>query len=194
MRNDDRTAAVDGAHDAWNAVRLLPVMAALVVAVCGCQPEPAKPKTSSSAASAPQSPRPLPDKASLPLDLCADRLQDIEGAMVAYYQVHHRLPEELSELKSVPIFGAELNFTCPISKKAFVYVPAGLECAGRSKRIYVYDADASHEGTMADGQRAMFRWCILMPPVKPGQQPFMEVLPIEDKEFRKYLPISQINP
>jgi hypothetical protein len=167
----------------------------VVVVASGCQPETAKPKTSSSANAPQQSPRPLTaDKASLPLDLCADRLQDIEGAMVAYYQVHHRLPGELSELKSLPVFGAELNFTCPISKKPYVYVPAGLECAGRSKRIYVYDAEASHEGTMADGQRAMFRWCILMPPVKPGQQPFMEVLPIEDKEFRKYLPIAQINP
>lgn len=162
----------------------------LVAALCGCQPQPRGSQGGGAAAARkPPGPGsalpPLTPDAIKATDLCAERLQDVEGALLDYYALNHHLPERLDELKSLAGFGTELNFTCPVSKKPYVYTPAGLEAAGRAKRIIVHDAEPVHDGK---------RWCIMMPPVKPGQQPFMEVLLIEEKDFRAYMPISRINP
>jgi hypothetical protein len=164
----------------------------LLTALVACQQEPqAKPGAAGNGSQAATKRNDIPNFPLTPdamraIDPCAERLQDIEGALLNYFLLNKHLPQKLDELKSLADFGTQLNFTCPVSKKPYVYSPAGLEAAGRAKRIYVHDPEPSHEGGK--------RWCIMMPPVRPGQQPFMEVLLLDDKDFRSYLPISQINP
>jgi hypothetical protein len=159
----------------------LAVIAACITLVTGCQPAP-PPPNKSGAPVRPAPPQNLTDAQRAATDPCALRMTDVEEAMMNYYATNRRLPEKLDELKSYALLGAQLNFTCPVSGRPYVYVPDGLQSAGRPKRILLHDATAAHEGK---------RWCIFLAPLKPGQAAFMEVLPVEDKDFHTYLPMSE---
>src|SRR5205823_6637241 len=115
------------------------------------------------------------------------RLQDIEGALIAYWAVHHDMPAKLVDLAPFADTGTELKFTCPVSNQPYVYVPVGLQSAGRTKRIVVHDATPAHDGN---------RLCILMAPLPHTKNwqspiPYFEVLPVPENLFRTYLPVSE---
>ena len=116
------------------------------------------------------------------VDPCAIRLQDITGAMLQFYVVNRHLPEKLEGVRTFSDFGAELQFTCPVSRQPYIYIPNGLQSAGRNKRIMLHDATAAHDGN---------RWCVLMAPIQSGKAPYLEVVLMPENLFRTYLPISE---
>jgi hypothetical protein len=94
-------------------------------------------------------------------------MQDICGALLEYYVVNHHLPTVLQELQGFGDTGSELNFTCPISGKPYVYVPDGLAIPNVDRRLVLYDATPAHNGkswgivvTPALGNNPMMGWVI----------------------------------
>jgi hypothetical protein len=109
-------------------------------------------------------------------DPCAARMHALEGAMLFYYAVHHKMPEKLEDLKGSQDFDQELAFTCPKSNEPYGYVPGGLAAPGKQMRIVVYDASPVHNG---------FRWCVMVSPSKPGSIT-VDVIPLAESVFRNY--------
>jgi hypothetical protein len=86
---------------------------------------------------------PGPGGADTPVsDPCAERLHDLSGRLLAFYAAAERLPASLAGL---PGDGAE-PLVCPISKRPYLYRPAGLVVPGRSGRLVVCGASAVHRG------------------------------------------------
>ena len=117
-----------------------------------------------------------------PLQACADRLHDIEGALLLYFQLHAAFPEKLEDLQSLPDIGSSLVFSCPDSHQHYVYVQAGKQSAGRTKRLLLHDADGTHDGN---------RWGVLMTPGYGGFPPSLEVVVLPPDLFRTYLLVSE---
>jgi hypothetical protein len=82
-------------------------------------------------------------------DPCAMRLHDACAPLLIYYAINHRLPKQLDELQRVPGFD-NVELTCPISGKVYLYQPLGLDLKDGGKAM-IYDALPSHSG---------FRWAI----------------------------------
>ena len=99
--------------------------------------------------------------------------------MLGYYAVYKQLPDKLDDLKALADVDEPLEFSCPKSHQPYVYVPGGLEVAGRPKRIVLHDATPAHDGG---------RWCILMEPATGKNPPSMEVLLVPEPIFRGYVP------
>ena len=85
-------------------------------------------------------------------DPCAERLHDICGQLLLYHSFNNRFPKTLGELKPIDP-QQSLPLVCPVSGKPYVYNPNGLRIPGRSGRLVLYDATASHSG---------MRWGILV--------------------------------
>ena len=114
-------------------------------------------------------------------DVSAGRLHDIEGTLLVYYALHHRLPGRLDELVPLADADTDLKLTAP-SGRPYLYVPDGLVAPGASKRILVADP--------APAARTGVRQCILAPPVLPmaGAALSMEVVAVPEVAFRRYAP------
>ena len=112
-------------------------------------------------------------------DPCPTRLHDISGALLMYYALNRQMPDKLDDLQPLAEVDRPLEFVCPVTKQPYVFVPAGLEIAGKPKRIVLHDA-APHDGV---------RWCILMESALPGRPPSLEVLPVQEAVFRAYVPV-----
>ncbi len=155
----------------------------LAAALGGCQPQP-KPAAQITggdpfadlSANGNLSAPTLSPEAVVATDTCASRLQDIGEALLLYYSVNKHLPAQLEELKSES--GTPLNFTCPQSGKPYLYISSGLAAVSHDKRIIICDSTPSHNGK---------RWCIFMPPPRPGQAVSMEVLEVPEGLYRTYL-------
>ena len=89
-------------------------------------------------------PAPTP-AGSAAVDLCADRLHDLCGALLEYGVLHQDLPERLQDLPNVGP-GTALPLVCPKTGRAYVYNPVGLAVAGREGRLIIYDAVPAHDG------------------------------------------------
>ena len=153
----------------------------------GCQTPPAPKPSSVNPPSIDEPGNPVEKRKLTPeqlaaVDPCAIRLQDITGAILQFYAVNRHLPEKLEEVRTFSDFGAELQFTCPVSHQPYLYIPNGLQSAGRNKRIMLHDATAAHDGN---------RWCVLMAPIQSGKAPYLEVLLLPENLFRTYLLISE---
>ncbi len=155
------------------------LFACMAMILCGgCRSTGASnPKPTASGAAPPAQPADANDITQT--DPCAARLHEIAGAMLMYYAVNRRLPERLAELEPLADVDVTLNFTCPLSGLPYVYVPAGLRAAGRSKAIILHDAAASHGGV---------RWCVLMPDTSTSTGKALEVLAMPEGVFRLYGP------
>jgi len=155
----------------------------------GCPPKPVPSGTGTPGAQSPDKPKPaikLTPAQQASLDACVDRMQDIAGALMMYYHDHRSLPERLEDLQTLPIIGADLQFSCPATGKHFIYVPNGLKSLGRPKRVLAYDPDPSD--LTPDG----IRWCVLAPPFNPGQPTqTIEAYPMSTREFVSYLPVIE---
>jgi hypothetical protein len=84
-------------------------------------------------------------------DPCSSRLHDICGPLLLYYATNLRLPENLDELKRMPGFESINDYTCPVSKKPYVYNPKGVRGPNVSQIAVIYDAEPTHNG---------YRWVI----------------------------------
>lgn len=115
-----------------------------------------------------------------PLDPCANRIQDIGGALLAYDHINHHLPSRLDEL--LPIDDS-LSFVCPATGKPYVYVPEGLDAPGQDLRIYLYDAQPTPSG---------IRWCAVTrgSAISGASACFAE--PIPESKFNLYRPITDL--
>ena len=100
-----------------------------------------------------QTPKPeLIRRPSVSKDACAERLHDVCGQLLLYHSIYKRLPQALEELKT-PGSATLPLLVCPVSGKPYFYSRDGLQIPGRSGRLVLYDATASHSG---------MRWGILV--------------------------------
>ena len=114
-------------------------------------------------------------------DASAARLHDIEGPLLMYYALHHRLPDRLEEIRPLADADTDLQLVAP-SGQPYLYAPNGLGAPGTSKRIIVADP--------APSPRTGARQCILMPPPPTtlGAPLSMEVLPVPEAAFKQFTP------
>ncbi|HEY8669150.1 MAG TPA: hypothetical protein VIL86_21045 [Tepidisphaeraceae bacterium] len=159
------------------------ILGLLLLACPACQAPRAKTSHPTPAPAATQANRVDPSQV-VRDDPCATRLHDISGLLLMYYAYNKQLPKQLTDLR--PLADADtpptpLRLECPVSKMAYVYVPAGLQAEGRSKRIIVHDPAPSHDGK---------RWCIFLTPPTAhgggGAAPSLEVLAIPEPLFQAY--------
>ena len=96
-------------------------------------------------------------------DPCADRLHAICGAMLLYYAVNRRLPADVEELRAIAGPDPDVEFTCPVSGKPYVYNPDGLPRGkGRPGFLVLYDAEGTHSG---------LRWSVAAEQPRNAAQP-----------------------
>jgi len=79
-------------------------------------------------------------------DPCANRLHDLCGPLLLYFNAQRRLPDKLEDLSQVPGFENIRDFTCPVSGKPYVYDPKGLAGLEPGSRVIIYDPLPSHSG------------------------------------------------
>ena len=91
-------------------------------------------------------------------DPCAMRLHDICEPLLLYYVMNHRLPDRLEDLRQLPD-SANLELTCPVSHKKYLYNPVGLLDTESKSRVILYDAAPSHSG---------MRWAVSI--IEPEQE------------------------
>jgi hypothetical protein len=120
--------------------------------VVGCnmlpKPKPAPEKSSAKVGESRPAPTPVdPGTPILAADPCANRLHDVGGALLLYYAINRQLPGQLDELARLPGFEHVTDFTCPVSKRPFVYNPVGILDLERNTRVIIYDPAPSHNGT-----------------------------------------------
>ncbi|MDB5332403.1 MAG: hypothetical protein JWP03_3554 [Phycisphaerales bacterium] len=132
-------------------------------------------------------PVPLPATASVQTDAanplestdpCAAHMHDISGAMLMCYAVNHRLPERLQDLSTYADADQTLDFTCPVSRQPYVYLPDGIPSPGSDRRLVLYDALPVHNH---------LRWAILMRPATASQSAAAWVVQIPESVLQGYL-------
>jgi len=91
-------------------------------------------------------------------DPCAMRLHDICEPLLLYYVMNHKLPDRLEDLRQMPD-SANLELTCPVSHKKYLYNPVGLLDTESKSRVILYDPAPSHSG---------MRWAVSI--IEPQQE------------------------
>jgi hypothetical protein len=120
------------------------------------------------------------------LDPCGDRMQDLCGALTAYYNMYHHGPARIEDLQPFAIPGEQIQSACPVSGKPYLFAPDGLAATGQDIRIYIYDAEPSHNGA---------RWCAIKQGGAAANQPvimFADKLP--EAIFRRFRPATPLVP
>jgi hypothetical protein len=121
-------------------VRLLAALA-ILIPIAGCKSNKPKPLTLAVPNKPVQEVDPLAQSGG-----CDDRMQDIGGLFLMYWQKNHHLPDKLDELKSLPGGNDVGDFTCPVSNLPYIYNRDGIPTPSGSGRIILYDAAPSHHG------------------------------------------------
>ena len=147
-----------------------------VAALAGCGAPSKQPASSPRSAAAATQPAPAQTGRLTVNDPCPTLLHDLCGPMLLYLTSNYRLPERLDELRQMP--GAERigEFTCPTSKRPYVYNPAGVIGANVSQRAVVYDAAPTHGG---------YRWAIVVKEATPNAPFIAEVVAWPESRFPK---------
>src|SRR4051794_36879320 len=115
-------------------------------------------------------------------DPCSVRMHEISGAMLTYMAMNGRMPEKLEELRAVTAVGdGPLEFSCPVTREAYVYVPGGLR-AEEGRVVVLHDRSPDAAG---------LRWVIQMQ-ARRGRQatPATWVTRVTESAFRGYLPVA----
>lgn len=133
---------------------------ALALAVCGCPATPPRPE-----------PPATGQRPSTLVDPCAERLHDVCGQLLVYFNRHRKLPASLTELKGARTQPAA-PLVCPVSQLPYRYQPGGLEIPGQAGKLLLYDAKPCHTG---------MRWGIFVRPSKAGALLSTRVILLPDK-------------
>ena len=130
---------------------------AMMSAIAGCQSttQPAQPApyirkapvaaSSNGAGAGAKSPKDAAGPAISNTDPCASRLHDICEPLLLYYLKNGKLPGRLEELRDLPGF-EQIELTCPVSNKPYLYNPIGITTAENRTRLICYDPAPSHFG------------------------------------------------
>jgi hypothetical protein len=108
-------------------------------------------------------------------DPSAERLGDIDAALILYFHANQGMPGQLDDLRATA--GPDLNLIAP-SGQPYVYIPQGLAVRNSDKLLVVYDPQESPNGR---------RWCILAVQLRPGAPLSAEVIALSEALFRTYL-------
>jgi hypothetical protein len=112
-------------------------------------------------------------------DPCSVRMHEISGAMLTYVAMNGRMPAKLEDLRAVTGVGeGPLEFTCPVTGEAYVYVPGGLR-AEEGRVVVLHDRSADAAG---------MRWVIQMQQGRGRQAPATWVTRVTERAFRGYKP------
>jgi hypothetical protein len=139
-------------------VSVVGLLVALMSAIAGCQSttQPAQPSpyirkapAAAAAGGAGAGGAKSANQAAAPAisntDPCASRLHDICEPLLLYYLKNHQLPRRLEELRDLPGF-EQIELTCPVSNKPYLYNPIGITTAENRTRLICYDPAPSHFG------------------------------------------------
>jgi hypothetical protein len=152
--------------------------AAVVVAGCGA-PAAQRGAARSPATMSTTQPTPTQTGRLTVNDPCPTLLHDLCGPLLLYLTSNYRLPESLDELRQMPGLQDIGEFTCPLSKRPYVYNRAGVIGANVSQRAVVYDAEPSHSG---------FRWTIVVKEAAPNAPFIAEVVAWPESRFPRSAP------
>ena len=155
------------------------LLGAVSLAGCGAPSKQSASSRGSTAAAAATQPAPAQTGRLTVNDPCPTLLHDLCGPMLLYLTSNYRLPERLDELRQMP--GAERigEFTCPTSKRPYVYNPSGVIGANVSQRAVVYDAAPTHGG---------YRWAIIVKEATPNAPFIAEVAAWPESRFARTVP------
>jgi hypothetical protein len=109
----------------------------LLAAGCAATTSPA-PSRSSTTATADVSPTNT--------DPCAQRLHELCGVLLLYYNTHHALPPTIAALSQAPGAKDAGALVCPASAQPYVYVPAGVPVEPPPSRVVLFDPAPAHAG------------------------------------------------
>ncbi len=112
-------------------------------------------------------------------DPCPTLLHDLCGPLLLYLTSNYRLPERLDELKQMPGSDGIGDLACPLSKRPYVYNPAGVLGANVSQRAVIYDAAPTHSG---------YRWAIVVKDATPNAPFIAEVVAWPESRFPQTAP------
>jgi hypothetical protein len=92
-------------------------------------------------------------------DPCAERMHDISGQFLLYFNAKRELPQTLEDLaKSAP--GLLPPLICPKCGKPYVYNPEGLAMPDGQRRVILYDPEPTHYG---------YRRGVVIDPIRPAK-------------------------
>ncbi len=112
-------------------------------------------------------------------DPCPTLLHDLCGPLLLYLTSNYRLPERLDELRQMPGSDGIGDLACPLSKRPYVYNPAGVLGANVSQRAVIYDAAPTHSG---------YRWAIVVKEATPNAPFIAEVVAWPESRFPQTAP------
>lgn len=107
-------------------------------------------------------------------DPCATRLHDLCGPLLQYYALNRRLPDRLDELQALAGPDPAIAFDCPVSGRAYVYVPGGFAWGDKPGFIVLHDAEPSHSG---------FRWAVVVEEPRGAQPLVTRVVAVPEPLF-----------
>jgi hypothetical protein len=139
--------------------RLWWIVLGAAVLAAGCQPD---------RVSAPAVRRPSVRK-----DPCAERLHDLCGLLLLEHSLNGKLPPSLDKLPEIG-GGEAAQLVCPVSRLPYAYAPDGLQIAGRSGLLVVYDATPCHSG---------MRWGIVADGLAAGKAATMRVVLLPEQSL-----------
>ena len=105
-------------------------------------------------------------------DPSAMNLQDMSGAILMYYALNKRLPENLEQ--AAPLADAPVSLTVPGTDKKYLYTPNGFLLQDRESRIVVFEPAPMHNG---------FRLAITMADPQPNVAPVCKVIALPESLF-----------
>ena len=155
------------------------IVAAALTVAAGCVQQPVSGQRPQVSVGNPDGQLPPSDHSEFTdVDSCAGRLQDIEGELLEYYRLHQTLPPSLHDLRPIAqTFGDEGNYTCPVSRQPYIYVPSGMVIEGSDRRLILYDAVPAHAGA---------RWGILYADPYGNRPPSAWVVKIPEPLLQRY--------
>jgi hypothetical protein len=150
----------------------------------GCQPQA---KTAETGVESTDSPKPKVGGDSHPVvpisntDPCAERLHDICEPLLRYYLDNQELPPNLETLKQMKGF-ASLELTCPVTKRAYLYNPVGVQNAVNKQRILIYDPAPVHAG---------MRWAVVIVSPEGDRALVTKVVALAESNFSLQIPVNR---
>jgi len=133
-------------------------IAAIVLLATGCA-------APSSSTSTPRTPQAASPDVPINTDPCAQRLHELCGTLLLYYNTHHALPPTLAALAQAPGAKDAGDLACPASGQPYVYIPAGVPVDPPPSRVVLFDPTPAHGERSGGGKRFAI---VIQPPSQPA--------------------------